>query len=199
MFQTTSLSTILQVCWEQDLEQPLHISCTAQEITAYSPIIFRLEIRSKKFPFCNPLPKTPFSLSRELPHKSQNHLNNFHCPFPLHPPSSPNLPALHILLTKYLMTAVRWFGKHIYIKLKTLKSHGTGWNVSQIPVHFWNTWMVSRGNPKTLCNWPQWSQLWVRELRSSSSESLEQTLPTNKLSNHLMQASRKIMSSLFFK
>lgn len=139
MFQTTSLSTILQVSWEQDLEQPLHISHTAQEVTAYSPIIFMLEIRRNKFPFCNPLPKIPFQLSRELPHKSQNHQNNFYCPFHQHPPSLPDSPALSILLTKSRKTVVTSFGKYILnIYLKTLKSHGFEWNFSQIPVHFWN-------------------------------------------------------------
>lgn len=174
------------------MEQPLHISHTAQEITAYSPIIFMLEIRRKKFPFCNPLPTTPFWISRELSHKSQNHLNHFPCPFPLHQPPSPDPPALYSLLTKHLLTAVTWFEKHLYIHIyiiKTTEITCFGWNFSHIPVHFWNIWMASKGSPKTL---------WIGELRSSSGDSLEQTLPTNKLSNHLMQAVEKIMSNLLF-
>lgn len=178
------------------MEQPLHISHTAQEITAYSPIIFMPEIR-KKFPFYNPLPKPPFWLLRELPHKSQNHLNNFHCPFALHQPSSPDLPALNILLIKYLITAVTWFGKnlYIYIKWNPLKSHALG----AVSVTFLCTSGILDGiqrKPQD-CNW-QWTQLWVSELRSSSSDSLEQALPANKLSNHLMQAVEKSWSSLFF-
>lgn len=149
--------------------------------------------KKKKFPFCNPLAKPPFWLSRELPHKSQNHLNHFPCPFPLHQPPSPDLPALYSLFIKHLLTAVTWLAKHVlysYIyKIKNTEITCFGCSFSHIPVHFWNTWMISRGSPKTL---------WVSELRSSSGDSLEQALPTNKLSNHLMQAVEKSRVICFF-
>lgn len=57
MFQTTSLSTILQVYWEQDLEQPLHISHTAQEITAYFLNISVLEITKQEVSLLQPSAK----------------------------------------------------------------------------------------------------------------------------------------------
>lgn len=167
-------------------------------------------LHEKTFPFASPQPKSPITTFQRVATEkhSQNCLNHLYCPLLLHPASPPDLSTLYALLIKYLITVVAWFRKclvylsYVYIshfiyciELKTLKSHVSGSNVSQIPLHFWNIWMVSKGILRTL-NVRTASEVSC-VLGSSYRDSLEQTLSTKMIRLSNAGSIRKIINTLF--